>query len=181
LTNGSIIRDTKPPKDIALYATKEIIFVITVQNPIQSASKDIPTATASDFPRSSPLFPTAGRWNGYDEDEEMELDQSGGSHLQLVQMQDDKSAIWTYDDKPQLSSATHSMYTPSDVSNEETDDRLRVTTNGVARIIYEAIKVKMFSTVGRSSDIHVGDGSDTSCLADLFPSMWRPGFLKVRA
>lgn len=111
--------------------------------------------------------------------EEMELDQDVEPYSQLIQRRNDQCSIWTEDDELLESSVPHSMYTPSHASDEETSDRLGVTTYAVANFIYEAIEIKIFSGIARNSDIHVAIDSGTSCLADLFPSIWRPGFLKV--
>ncbi|GAB7342005.1 hypothetical protein MBLNU457_g0297t1 [Dothideomycetes sp. NU457] len=179
LTGRNVIRDTKPPKGIALYATKEITLVMTVHNPFPFTDKNELITTSLEVPRSSPLFPTVGQEDGYEEVEEMELDQEADPRSQLVQIQHDESTIWTDDDNSSPSLETHSVYAPSHASCEETSDRLGVTTKDVVKIMVEAVKVKMFSSIARSPDIHVGKGSDMSCLANLFPSIWRPDFLKV--
>lgn len=110
----------------------------------------------------------------------MELDQDVDSHSQSRQMQKDVCTIWKDDDVSQASPATNSVYTPSHASNEEPTSRLGVMTSDVVDIIYEALKIKIFLSAGSNSDIHVCKDSAASCLTNLFPSIWRPGFLKVR-
>jgi len=109
----------------------------------------------------------------------MELDPEERFDLNLLEYQEGDDVIWTHNDRSRLSLATSSIYDMNRLPNFQKDASPRATASDIATLIHEAIKAAVYPAFARNSDMKICKESNTTALADLFPSVWRPGFLKV--
>jgi len=109
----------------------------------------------------------------------MELESEERSDLNVLEHQVDDDVIWTHHDRSRLSPATSSIYGLNRVPNFQKDAGPRATASDIALLIHEAIQAVVYPAFARKPDMKISKDSDTIALADLLPSVWRPGFVKV--
>lgn len=104
----------------------------------------------------------------------MELDRAWGSDVPLLSHDDDNDdVILPRRDHSPLSSATSSNYCDSQPRNVKTE---QTTPRDIAALVHEAIKAVVHPAFTR---MRITNRSDSTHLANFFPSLFRPGFIKV--